>query len=109
MTTTIILFLIAGWLSYWIFKIPNTIIGDSAIETQKQFWQQNWKLFLLSIGGLLFLIFGGNDIPESWGKLTGPYPAFVAGGSIPSIIMNALPVLGKLWGIVLPNKPGNEN
>ena len=97
MTLTIILFLIAGWLSYWLFKVPNTIIGSSAIDTQKKFWEENWKLLLLSVGGLLFVIFGGNDIPASWGKITGPYTAFITGGSIPSIIMNTFPVLQKMF------------
>lgn len=107
MTTTIIEFLVAGWLSYWIFKVPNVIWGKTAIETQMQFWQENWKLFLLSLGGLLAMIFNGNAIPDTWGKINGPVPAFLTGGSIPSIVMNAIPVLQKAWGIFFVNR--NQN
>ena len=60
------------------------------------------------VAGLLIMIFNCNDIPDSLGKIDGPVPAFLTGGAIPSMVMNAIPVLQKAWGIILPLKKENE-
>lgn len=92
MTATIILCLILGWLAYWIAKVPSTIVGSSAVNTVRDFYTENWKPFFVSLIGLVFVCIAGGDIPEDWGKITGPFPALVLGGSIPSIFMNLFPL-----------------
>jgi hypothetical protein len=88
MSALLILCIALGLISYWIVKVPAVIHGVSAINTVKDFFRANWKECLLSAIGAILLCVAGNDIPESWGKITGPVTAFIAGGSLPSMIMN---------------------
>jgi Zn-dependent protease len=83
-----IFFIILGWASYWIVKVPSTIKGENPIKSAGDFFVLSWKEFVLSIFGILILIFGGEEIPKEWGKISGPVTAFIAGGAIPSIFMN---------------------
>lgn len=97
MTGTIIICICIGWLSYWIAKVPSTIIGSSPVNTVKDFFTENWKPFTVSLLGLLFVCLAGNDIPESWGKISGPFPALTLGGAIPSIFMNLFPLSQQIF------------
>ena len=95
MPVTLIFCTILGLLSYWIVKVPATINGSTPINTVRDFFGENWKQIALSIIGVTLVCVGGNEIPESWGKITGPFPAFILGGSMPSIIMNTTDLFKK--------------
>jgi hypothetical protein len=90
MTTITIVCIFLGWLSYWIVKAPATIKGESPINSFNEFFSTNWQEFFISIIGVALLAIGADDLPAEWGKITGPFTAFLAGGSIPSIVMNAV-------------------
>jgi uncharacterized membrane protein len=88
MELNLILFVLLGFVTYWVVKIPGTIRSKSPINTIAAFLHENVKELILSIIGLCVLILAGNDIPTEWGKIDGPITAFIAGGSIPSMFMN---------------------
>lgn len=90
MDIQLVLCLIIGFLSYWAFKAPSTIVGDNPINTYAAFFNKNLREIFLSILGLAFVLVAGDQIPEDLGKINGPLPAFILGGSIPSIFMNTV-------------------
>lgn len=95
MTPIIILFVVCGWLSYWVVKVPGTIKGSSPVESVGDFFKSNWKEIFFAFIGLLMVLLGGDDIPETFGKITGPMTAYFVGGGIPSITMNFSALFGK--------------
>lgn len=95
MTTIQIIYLVLGFVSYWIVKAP-AVIKDShnSIHNFKEFVRDNFKEMILSIIGLLFMIFAGPSYPE-YLNLTSPVTIFISGGAIPSMFNNLIAALSK--------------
>lgn len=89
--------MVIGWFAYWIVKAPSSIVGTSPVNTFREFLADSWKTILLSGMGISLVCLGANDfLPSTWGKIDSPYTAFITGGSMPSIIMDVLPLFNKI-------------
>jgi hypothetical protein len=95
MENTLYIFVILGFVSYWLIKIRGTIVGTSRINSIIGFFHTNIIEILLSAVGVVFLLIGGDSIPPDFGKIDTPLTAFIAGGSIPSMFMNFLHMIFK--------------
>lgn len=95
MENTLYIFVLLGFLSYWLVKLRATIVGPSRINSIIGFFHTNIIEVLLSAVGVVFLLIGGDSIPQEWGKIDSPLTAFIAGGSIPSMFMNFLSMIFK--------------
>jgi hypothetical protein len=94
MTVLQIIYLVLGFFTYWVVKIPATLKGDNHVNTLKDFGADNFKEIILSVIGLVFLIFAGPAYPE-YINLTSPVTIFVSGGAIPSMFNNLIGAFGK--------------
>lgn len=88
MTTTLIIGIALGLLTYWLTKMQGEIKSPSEITSYGQFLSLNLIKISLSIVGAVLIVLNGVDLPFGMGKLDGIVPAFIAGGSIPSMINN---------------------
>jgi hypothetical protein len=95
MENTLYIFVLLGFLSYWLVKLRATIVGPSRIKSIKAFFENNIIEVFISSVGIVFLLIGGDSIPQEWGKIDTPLTAFIAGGSIPSMFMNFLSMIFK--------------
>jgi hypothetical protein len=95
MENTLYIFVLLGFLSYWLVKLRATIVGQSRIKSIKAFFENNIIEVFISSVGIVFLLIGGDSIPQEWGKIDTPLTAFIAGGSIPSMFMNFLSMIFK--------------
>lgn len=95
MPTTLILFLLLGYFSYWIVKVNAAVVGSAPVADCKQFAKTYFLEFFFSLVGLAVVLVGGNEIPEQFGKISSPLTAIAVGGSIPSIAMNVFGLIFK--------------
>lgn len=95
MTPTLIVALILGIASYWIVKVYSEIKSNSPINNCLTYVKVNGDKILLSIIGAVLLLLNGPDLPFGAGKIDGAVPAFIAGGSIPSMINNIVGMFKK--------------
>ena len=77
-----------GLLTYWLIKAQGELMSPSSVTTVKQFFIVNTINILLSLIGAFLLVLNGVELPFGAGTITGVVPAFIAGGSIPSMINN---------------------
>jgi hypothetical protein len=88
METTLIIGIALGLLVYWLVKAQGEVMSPSSVTTVRQFLVMNTINILLSLIGAALLVINGTELPLGMGTLTGVVPAFIAGGSIPSMINN---------------------
>lgn len=88
MEQTLVIGISLGLLVYWLVKAQGEVMSPSSIVTVKQFLLSNTINILLSLIGAFLLVLNGTELPLGMGTLTGVVPAFIAGGSIPSMINN---------------------
>lgn len=88
MTTTLILGIALGLLTYWLTKMQGEVKSPSEITSYGQFLSLNLIKILLSLIGAVLVVLNGTELPFDMGSLDGIIPAFIAGGSIPSMINN---------------------
>jgi len=88
MSTLLVSFTLLGFFTYWVVKAKAVINSSSPIVNLKEFAQANMFEFIISVIGVVVLMFAGDEIPQDWGKFDTPLAAFIAGGSIPSIFNN---------------------
>lgn len=88
METTLIVGIALGLAVYWLIKAQGEVMSPSSVTTFKQFLMANTINILLSLIGAALLVVNGTELPLGMGTLTGVVPAFIAGGSIPSMINN---------------------
>jgi hypothetical protein len=88
MTPTIILSIALGLIAYWLIKISGEIKSPTGARNCKEFFTSNWVNLCLSLIGAVILVLNGTTLPLDMGEIKGIIPAFVAGGSIPSMVNN---------------------
>lgn len=88
METTLIIGITLGLLTYWLIKAQGEVKSPSQISSLKDFFAVNLISLLLSLIGAVLLVLNGVELPFDAGKIDGIVPAFIAGGSIPSMINN---------------------
>lgn len=88
MEPTLIIGIVLGLLVYWLIKAQGEVMSPSSVTSFKQFLIQNTINIMLSLIGAALLVINGKELPLGMGVLDGVVPAFIAGGSIPSMINN---------------------
>lgn len=88
MEPTLIFGIALGLFAYWIVKIWGELKSTSSINDCLTYAKVNGDKLLLSVIGAVLLILNGPVMPFDLGEIKGIFPAFIAGGSIPSMINN---------------------
>lgn len=88
MQLTLILAVAAGLFCYWVAKIWGELKSTSNINDCLTYLKVNGDKVLFSLVGMGLLILNGPIMPLDLGEIKGIFPAFIAGGSIPSMINN---------------------
>lgn len=88
MNTTLIIGIALGLITYWLIKAQGEVMSPSSVTSFAQFFKANIINAALSFVGAVLIVLNGTELPLGMGQLGGIVPAFIAGGSIPSMINN---------------------